>query len=74
MKKYDAIKINVFDEKTEISLINAYNKEKLIYYSALGLSIPAHTWITKFKITKNNIDNFIIFKQDYTEISNPETI
>lgn len=53
MKKYDAIKINVFDEKTEISLINAYNKEKVIYYSALGLSIPAHTWITKFKITKN---------------------
>ena len=28
----------------------------------------------KFKITKNNIDNFIIFKQDYTEISNLETI
>ena len=27
----------------------------------------------KFKITKNNIDNFVIFKQDYTEISNPET-
>ena len=53
MKKYEAIKINVFDEKTEMSLINAYNKEKLIYYSALGLSIPAHTWITKFKITKN---------------------
>lgn len=52
MKKYEAIKINVFDEKTEMSLINAYNKEKLIYYSALGLSIPAHTWITKFKITK----------------------
>lgn len=52
MKKYEAIKVNVFDEKTEMSLINAYNKEKLIYYSALGLSIPAHTWITKFKITK----------------------
>ena len=34
MKKYEAIKINVFDEKTEMSLINAYNKEKLIYYSA----------------------------------------
>ena len=52
MKKYEAIKINVFDEKTEMSLVNAYNKEKLIYYLALGLSIPAHTWITKFKITK----------------------
>lgn len=28
----------------------------------------------KFKITKNNIENFVIFKQDYTEISNSETI
>ena len=27
----------------------------------------------KFKITKNNIDNFIIFKEDFTEIPNPET-
>jgi len=52
MKKYDAIKVDAFDEKTEMSLINAYNKEKLIYYSALGLSIPAKTWITQFKITK----------------------
>ena len=52
MKKYDAIKVDTFDEKTEMSLINAYNKEKLIYYSALGLSIPAKTWITQFKITK----------------------
>ncbi|MBR1908758.1 hypothetical protein IJ818_07470 [bacterium] len=52
MKQYDAIKVDTFDEKTEMSLINAYNKEKLIYYSALGLSIPAKTWITQFKITK----------------------
>ncbi len=52
MKKYDAIKVDTFDEKTEMSLINAYNKEKLIYYTALGLSIPAKTWITQFKITK----------------------
>lgn len=52
MKKYDAIKVDTFDEKTEMSLINAYNKEKLIYYSAMGLSIPAKTWITQFKITK----------------------
>ena len=29
---------------------------------------------TFYFFTKNNIDNFIIFKQDYTEISNPETI
>lgn len=28
----------------------------------------------KFKITKNNIENFVVFKQDYTEISDPETI
>lgn len=53
LRKYDAIKANTFDEKTEMNLVNSYNKEKLIYYTALGLSIPAHTWITKFKITKN---------------------
>ena len=53
LKKYEELKVETFDEKTEMSLVNAYNKEKLIYYSALGLSIPAKTWITQFKITKN---------------------
>ena len=54
MKQYEGIKVNTFDEKTEMSLINASNKEKLVYYSALGLSIPSKTWITNFKITNKD--------------------
>ena len=52
MKKYEAIDVDAFDERTEMALINSYNKERLIYYSAMGLSIPPKTWITQFKITK----------------------
>ena len=52
MKKYEAVNVETFDEKTEMALINSYNKERIIYYTAMGLSIPPKTWITQFKITK----------------------
>lgn len=50
MKQYEDLSIQKFDEKTEVAFVNAKNKEKLIYYEALSLSIPPKTWITKFKI------------------------
>lgn len=54
MKQYEGLNVDTFDENTEISFINAKNKERLIYYEALGLSIPDKTWITNFRITNKD--------------------
>lgn len=43
-------RVETFDEKMEVNTVVANNRTKLIYYTALGSSIPAQTWLLYLKI------------------------
>lgn len=42
-----------FDIKLETNTIQAYNRVKMIYYSAIGANIPPNTWLIYLKILAN---------------------
>ncbi len=44
-------RIETFDEKMEVNTVVAHNRTKLIYYTALGSSLPAQTWLLYLKIS-----------------------
>lgn len=46
LANYEGIdKKNEFDDKLEINTVQATNRTKLIYYTAIGASLPANTWL-----------------------------
>lgn len=46
----DIDKKDTFDSKLEINNIQAINRTKLIYYTAIGTNIPPNTWLIYLKI------------------------
>ena len=58
----------------EILELNSINMHEILKEFNQGRNSDGNDRKPKFKITKNNIENFVVFKQDYTEISDPETI
>lgn len=49
----DIDKKDEFDVKFETNTIQAYNRVKMIYYSAIGANIPPNTWLIYLKIFAN---------------------
>ncbi len=43
-------RIETFDEKMEVNTVVAHNRTKLIYYTALGSTLPEQTWLLYLKI------------------------
>lgn len=51
LQKYEAEdRKDTFDAKLEVSAIQALNRTKLIYYSALGANLPTNAWLIYLKI------------------------
>jgi len=50
----DVDKEDTFDVKLETNTVQAFNRTKLIYYSAIGANIPSDTWLIYLKIFGNN--------------------
>lgn len=55
LQNYEDIdKKNEFDVKLEINTVQASNRTKLIYYSAIGANLPDKTWLIYLKIKDND--------------------
>lgn len=55
LQNYEDIdKKNEFDAKLEINTVQASNRTKLIYYSAIGANLPENTWLIYLKIRDND--------------------
>ena len=55
LQNYEDIdKKNEFDAKLEINTVQALNRTKLIYYSAIGANLPENTWLIYLKIENND--------------------
>ena len=50
----DVDKDNAFDVKLETNTVQAFNRTKMIYYSAIGANIPSDTWLIYLKIYGHN--------------------
>ena len=51
LANYEGIdKKNEFDDKLEINTVQAINRTKFIYYTAIGASLPANTWLIYLNI------------------------
>ena len=54
LQNYEDIdKKNEFDAKLEINTVQASNRTKMIYYSAIGANLPENTWLIYLKIENN---------------------
>lgn len=55
LQNYEDIdKKNEFDAKLEINTVQASNRTKLIYYTAIGANLPENTWLIYLKIQDND--------------------
>ena len=54
LQNYEDIdKKDEFDVKLETNTVQAFNRTKLIYYSAIGANIPSNAWLIYLKIFDN---------------------